>query len=242
MLKENAWITRLADKWHEIPMTLMDRGSSIEQLRLPDAAFLTWWDELEQATLSSQLIYWTVEVYRDFVRGKKLIEVGPGAGIISVQFLREGAQITFMDVAEPNLMLIERVCRLKGIKGASFLPIREFSDPLKVSDDQDAVFALGSLHHTPSEVAKPEFEALASRIKIGGRFIALAYPKERWIREGCKPFNEWGKNTDGERTPWAEWYDADKFLAQLSPYSFRTLMAFNLRNGDCNWFDFQRVR
>ncbi len=241
MNESTLWIGRLADKWHEIPMTLVERGSSIDQMRLPDAEFLGWWNALEKEMLSQQIIYWTVEVYRDFVRGKKIIEVGPGAGVISIQFLREGANITFMDVAEPNLMLINRVCQLKGIKGASFLTIRNFSDPMKVANDYDAVFAFGSLHHTPSEIAKPEFEALASRIKIGGRFVALTYPKERWIKEGSKPFSEWGKGTDGERTPWAEWYDADKFLAQLAPYGFRTLMTFNLRDDACNWFDFQRI-
>jgi len=240
-----AWIRRLAEKWQEVPTTTVGRGSSVEQLRLSDSEFLSWWDELEREILSQQEVYWVVEAYRDFVRGKKLIEVGPGTGIIGVQFLREGAQITFMDVAEPNLMLVERVCRLKGINGASFLPIREFSDPLKVSDDYDAVFARGSLHHTPAKVVKPEFEALASRIKIGGRFLALTYPKERWVRDGSQPFSEWGKNTDGETTPWAEWYDTGKLLAQLSPYKFRTLMAFNLdahqRDNEFNWFDFQRI-
>ncbi len=237
----STWIRRLAEKWHEIPTTPMGRGSSIEQLRLPDAEFLSWWDGLEREILSQHEVYWVVEVYRDFVRGKKLIEVGPGTGIIGVQFLREGAQITFMDVAESNLKLVERVCRLKGIEGASFLQIREFSDPLKVSDDYDAVFARGSLHHTPANVAKPEFEALASRIKIGGRFLALTYPKERWAMQGSKPFSEWGKSTDGEATPWAEWYDTEKLLTQLSPYRFRTLMAFNLHDNIFNWFDLQRI-
>jgi FkbM family methyltransferase len=238
----STWVRRLAEKWQEIPTTPMGRGSSIEQLRLSDGEFLSWWEGLEREILSHPEGYWVVEVYRDFVRGKKLIEVGPGTGIIGVQFLREGAQITFMDVAEPNLKLVERVCRLKGIEGASFLQIREFSDPLKVSDDYDAVFARGSLHHTPAEVAKPEFEALASRIKVGGRFLALTYPKERWARDGSRPFSEWGKNTDGDTTPWAEWYDTEKLLAQLSPYRFRTLMAFNLHDNVFNWFDLQRIR
>jgi len=240
-----AWICRLAEKWQEVPTTTMGRGSSVEQLRLSDSKFLSWWDELEREMLSQQEVYWVVEAYRDFVRGKRLIEVGPGTGIIGVQFLREGAQITFMDVTEPNLMLVERVCRLKGINGASFFPIRTLNDPLKVSEDYDAVFARGSLHHAPAEVVKPEFEALASRIKIGGRFLALTYPKERWVRDGSQPFNEWGKNTDGETTPWAEWYDTEKLLAQLSPYKFRTLMAFNLdahqRDNEFNWFDLQRI-
>jgi len=241
VIEPSAWIRRLAEKWQEIPTTAMGRGSSLEQLRLSDTAFLSWWDGLEREVMSQQQAYWVIEVYRDFVRGKKMIEVGPGTGIIGVQFLRAGAQITFMDVVESNLKLVERVCRLKGIEGASFFPIYEFRDPLKVPDDYDVVLARGSLHHTPADVVKPEFEALASRIKVGGRFLALTYPKERWAREGSKTFNEWGKNTDGDTTPWAEWYDTEKLLAQLSPFQFRTLMAFNLHNDDFNWFDLQRM-
>jgi len=233
------WIGRLAEKWHEIPTAPMSRGSSIDQLSLPDSEFLAWWDGLEQLWMA--YLGFKFEVYRDFVRGKKLIEVGPGAGVFGVQLLREGATVTFMDVAEPNLLLIERVCHLKNIQGATYLTIRAFRDPAKASDDYDGIFAIGSLHHTPSEIAKPEFEALASRLKIGGRFVALTYPKERWINDGSKPFSEWGKFTDGERTPWCEWYDVEKFLAQLSPYKFRILMDFNTRDNNFNWFDLQRI-
>jgi hypothetical protein len=33
----------------------------------------------------------------------------------------------------------------------------------------------------------------------------------------------------------------EKLLAQLSPYRFRTLMAFNLHNDDFNWFDLEGI-
>src|SRR5204863_8668169 len=101
-----------------------------------------------------------------------------------------------------------------------FLHLTDFRDHFKLDSDYDCVLASGSLHHTPSEIAKPEFEALASRHKIGGRFLALTYPKIRWEREGSLPFSEWGKATDGDTTPWAEWYDEAKILVQLSPYRF----------------------
>jgi SAM-dependent methyltransferase len=241
MNESNAWIVRLADKWHEIPTGGGIRKSSAQQILLPDAEFLAWWNEVAQRQTAQDFYYWIFEVYRDFVRAKKMIDVGPGAGVLGTRFLREGARITFADVAESNLQVIERNCKLKGISGASFLPVTSFDAILRLADDYDAIFALGSLHHTPANIAKPEFEALASRLKVGGRFIALTYPKERWVREGSKPFSEFGKGTDGENTPWAEWYDADKFLAQLSPYKFRILMSFNLHNDDFNWFDFQRT-
>lgn len=210
-----------------------------EQSRLANSDFIAWWEGYERDYHAAEA--WIVEVYRDFVRGKKLIDIGPGGGYLGVQFLRAGARITFMDVAEPNLRLIERICRLKGLaEGASFMPIKEFADPYKADPDHDAVFAIGSLINAPAEISKPEFEALASRLRIGGRFIFLGYPKERWIREGSLPFSEWGKRTDGDATPWMEWYDIEKLLAELRPYEFDALMAFNYHNDDFNWFDLQR--
>jgi hypothetical protein len=235
------WISKLSDKWHQIPTAQSDRASSIDQLRLPDPEFIAWWESIETDYFSVPRTCWPIEVYRHYFAGHKVIEVGPGAGVHGINFLRAGAAVTFIDVARPNLDLIERVCRLKNVAGADFLHLTDFVDPLKLAPDYDAIYACGSLHHTPSEVSKPEFEALASRLKIGGRFIALTYPRERWQREGSKPFSEWGKGTDGERTPWAEWYDEAKMHAQLAPYRFRTLMAFNYHNDDFNWFDLQRV-
>lgn len=190
--------------------------------------------------LGSLAYRWIVEVYRDFVRDKKVLEVGPGSGVIGITFAEAGAAMTFADVVSENLELIRRVTALKSLS-SDFLQIKQFADPAKLADDYDAIFAIGSLHHAPSEVLKPEFDALASRLKVGGRFIALTYPKERWLTDGSKPFSEFGKSTDGEATPWAEWYDLDKMLAQLAPHKFEPLMYFNYGNDSLNWFDLRKI-
>jgi len=234
------WVKELTAKWHEIPTSALGRGSSRAAARLSDSELLACWNKLQAEMLGSLAYRWMVEVYRDFVRGKKILEVGPGSGIIGITFAEAGAAMTFADVVPDNLELIRRVTALKSLP-SSFLRIEKFSDPAKLADDYDAIFAIGSLHHAPSEVLKPEFDALASRLKTGGRFIALTYPKERWIAEGSKPFSEFGKGTDGEATPWAEWYDLDKMLAQLAPHEFEPLMYFNYGNDAFNWFDLRKI-
>jgi hypothetical protein len=139
---------------------------------------------------------------------------------------------------EPNLKLIERICRLKNLHNVKFLHLMRIEDLARLDGEYDAVFAHGSLHHAPAEVLKSEFTTLASRLRTGGRFIMLAYPKSRWEREGSPAFSEWGKMTDGEATPWAEWYDVPKLLGQLAPHRFHVLMTFdNIANSDMNWFD-----
>jgi hypothetical protein len=47
--------------------------------------------------------------------------------------------------------------------------------------------------------------------------------------------------TDGETTPWAEWYDLDKVLTLLEPYEFNVVVAFEFYNGDFIWFDLKNV-
>jgi hypothetical protein len=234
------WIRELNAKWHEIPMSSLVRGSSREAARRSDSELLSWWNQLQAETLGSLPYRWIIEVYRDFVRGKKILEVGPGSGVIGVTFAEAGAAMTFADVVADNLELIRRITVLKSLP-TNFLRIEQFTDPGKLTEDYDAVFAIGSLHHAPSEVLKPEFDALASRLKAGGRFIALTYPKERWMADGSRPFSEFGKSTDGEKTPWAEWYDLDKMLEQLAPHKFEPLMYFNYGNDAFNWFDLRKI-
>jgi hypothetical protein len=92
----------------------------------------------------------------------------------------------------------------------------------------------------PFALAKQECANILPHLKIGGRWIELCYPPERWIKEGCLPFEEWGKRTDGERTPWMEWYNLAKLQRRLAPAQFRALLDFNFGNEAFNWMDMVR--
>ena len=250
MAKENnpAWstdpIAPLATKWHEVPISMHERGSTRNLLSLGNSELLEWWNAKRRAfDVSHGLLVttWCWIVYRDFVRNRKIIEVGPGLGMQGIFFLECGAEVTFVDVAQSNLKLIQRLCDLKGHGNAKFLHLKSFDVINNLDTDYDAVFAGGSLHHAPASATKPEFEALASRLKPDGRFIMAAYPKSRWEADGSPPFDQWGKITDGEATPWAEWYDARKLLQQLAPYRFHLLMYLEYQSGDMNWIDVVRT-
>jgi FkbM family methyltransferase len=238
--RENAFAV-LAEKWHEVPVTHQDRSSTTAMLELSDEELLAIWSRRATATGGPKGLGvgdWEYYAYRELFKGRNVIEVGPGLGVLGVSFLEYGAHMTFIDVVGPNLKLIERICRLKNLHNVKFLHLTRIEDLTRLEGEYDAVFAHGSLHHAPAEVIKSEFTALASRLKTGGRFIMLAYPKSRWEREGSPAFSEWGKMTDGEATPWAEWYDLPKLLRQLAPHRFHVLMTFdNIANNDMNWFD-----
>jgi hypothetical protein len=104
----------------------------------------------------------------------------------------------------------------------------------------DVIYAQGSLINLPAALIREEVQRLLDHLPVGGRWVELAYPRERWQRDGSPPFGRWGEKTDGPGTPWVEWYDLDKRLATLAPARFEPVLAFNFHDNDFNWFDLVR--
>jgi len=82
-------------------------------------------------------------------------------------------------------------------------------------------------------------KAVSAFLRPGGLFLLLTYPWERYVSSGAKDFHEFGQKTDGERTPWAEWYDDDKIRALFGPgFELRWSKVFGRKgNPDYNWFE-----
>jgi hypothetical protein len=226
------------EKWREVPGgdDNSPRFFSSDMLAMPDGEFLSWWETNAEKRISGSLS-WLGPLYRDFLAGRHVLELGSGLGFDGLRFAAHSARWTFADIAPDNLKVIERVASLKGLSIKTFLIGEDLS--FDALDGQyDAIWASGSMHHVPFEMAREECLSALRRLKAGGRWIELAYPKERWIREGSPPFDQWGKFTDGERTPWAEWYDAEKLRARLGPATFATLLDFGFSDDNFHWFDF----
>src|SRR5262249_17066264 len=51
------------------------------------------------------------------------------------------------------------------------------------------------------------------------------------------PFSEWGKLTDGDRTPWAEWYDIEKLKERLHPWRLEPIMEYRFESDAYAWMD-----
>ena len=106
----------------------------------------------------------------------------------------------------------------------------------KLDTNYDVIWCQGSLINAPLDLVREEAQTLLKHLKIGGRWIELAYPKERWEKEGKMSFETWGEKTDGG-APWIEWYDLEKVTSILRPAWFDTILYFNFHNHDFNWFD-----
>jgi hypothetical protein len=166
------------------------------------------------------------------------LEIGSGLGFDGMLRLQEGLvrEWTFCDIVETNLQVIQRICKRLGVRSHVVYIDDKFECFSKLGMF-DVVWANGSLLHVPFELARSECIKILPHLNPGGRWIELGYPRERWIREGRPSFVEWGRLTDGERTPWVEWYDLVKIKRRLFPAPLDVVLNFNFSNDSYTWFD-----
>jgi FkbM family methyltransferase len=230
----------LREKWVEVPTTRDGRNKTTRFLEMPDDALLAEWEKARaDITTGPEFAHrgWYHTLYADGMRGKKVLDVGSGFGVDSITFAQHGASLTFVDLVETNLNVLKRLCGIMNLKDVKFQVLEDVSSLRPLDTDYDVIMAMGSLHHAPTNVLKPEFQELIRHLKVGGRWLQLAYPESRWARDGKPPFSKWGEMTDGVGTPWAEPYDVPKLLSMFAPAKFEVVLYQEFHNSDFNWFD-----
>jgi len=229
----------LRAKWVEIPTENFEIKNTTELLALSDDALLAKWEQTRafetRAVSGFAHKGWIHELYGEWMRGRKLMDVGSGFGVDGITYAQQGAKVTFVDLAETNLKVLQRLCKILGLQDVQFHQLKDLDSLRALDADYDVIMAMGSLHNAPVEVMKPEYQELLRHLKIGGRWLQLAYPKVRWERDGSLPFDKWGDLV--ERAPWEEWYDVPKLLSMFQPAKFDVVLYFEFYNGDFNWFD-----
>lgn len=243
MLDHSKWrkpFDTLRGKWEEVPTTRSLRRKTRDLLRLSDDELLAIWLEARQdITTGSQFSHrgWYHTLYKDFMRGKKVLDVGSGFAIDGITFAQHGALVTFVDLADSTLLVIQRLCKMLNVSNTDCLLLNNIDSFRMLDSDYDVILAMGSLHHAPARVIKPEAEELLRHLKVGGRWLQLAYPRTRWLRDGSPSFGNWGEMTDGVGTPWAEWYDLPKLLTLLRPARFDIVLCQEFHESSFIWFD-----
>ena len=229
----------LREKWNRVPNRRAGAIRTTELLRLSDEELVREWSDAARDLMSDTEFAhrgWFHALYDDSFRDKKILDVGSGFAVDSITFAKRGAQVTFLDLVDSNLQVLRRLCSAFGLTNVKFVLLDDLNALRQLERDYDVILALGSLHHAPQSVIKPEVDELIKHLKIGGRWIQLAYPKTRWEREGCMPFDRWGDSTDFS-APWTEWYDLPKLLDLLEPARFDVVLDLEIHNSDFIWFD-----
>jgi len=240
--KFDFYVEKLRQKWKEIPTSALYRGKTTQLLDLSDDDLLSFWlDAQKEDSIGDGFRSrgWYRAFYQGMMRGKKVMDVGSGLGVDGVTFAQQGAHITFVDIVESNLQVIQRICHLLNVENVQFHYLEPLASLERLDKDYDVIWCLGSLINSPFEVTREEVQAIVQHLKTGGHWIELGYPEVRWEREGRMPFEEWGAKTDGG-APWIEWKDLAKMNALLNPVEFDTALYFDFHDSDFNWFDLVR--
>lgn len=233
----------LRRKWDELPVG-RGRVHSSQMLAMSDEDLVAMW-ELAWAADTQGLGFghrgWYQQLYRDLVTGSRLLDVGCGFALDSLAFAKMGARVTFTDIISDNVAVVKRLCDILGIT-ADFLVIEDLASFNRLPNDFDIVTSLGSLINAPLDFSIKEVTAIKPHLRAGGRWLHFAYPKARWLHEGSNPLWRWGEGTDGPRTPWMEWHDADKVRRLFGDSEIRILFDCEFHQQHFNWFDIELVR
>lgn len=126
-------------------------------------------------------------------RGKKVLEVGVGAGTDHLQFARAGALLSGVDLTDAAIEMVAKRLALEGLTSdlrrsdAESLPFE--------SGSFDYVYSWGVLHHTPD--TEKSLAEVYRVCKPGGRVCIMLYHRRSllalqvWLRYGlleAKPF------------------------------------------------------
>ena len=133
------------------------------------------WGYDEKRRFCYELQDYMHEVFEfDKWEGKRLLEIGCGSGIDTMEFARHGAQVTATDITENAIALTDELARETGLPVKT---IQASALKLPFADDSfDCVYSYGVLHHFPDiEIALAEIRRV---LVPGGTVMAMLYHRD----------------------------------------------------------------
>jgi ubiquinone/menaquinone biosynthesis C-methylase UbiE len=121
----------------------------------------------------------TVEMPLGQLAGKRVLEIGPGAGGHSALFAKHGAIMTSVDITFDRARATNAKFRLMGELATDCSALQGDSESLPFADGTfDIVYSNGVLHHT-ADTEKAVAEVLRV-LKPGGQTVIMLYCKDSW--------------------------------------------------------------
>jgi SAM-dependent methyltransferase len=129
-----------------------------------------------------------IHAFAQFTRyhGKKVLEVGFGAGTDFIQWLRAGARLTGVDLTPEALAHARERISVYGLPAPDALQVADAENLPFASDTFDLGYSFGVLHHSPDTE-----KALAELVRVtrpGGHLKVMLYNRRsvtvinRWVR------------------------------------------------------------
>lgn len=166
-------------------------------------------------------------------RGKRVLEVGCGAGYDAYEISRNGARYTGIDIAQENAGRTREHLGIFGLEprvaaaDAEALPFRDASF--------DVVFSNGVLHHTPD--MERSFREIRRVLAPGGEFFVVLYHRDsifHWLNMWLADhviLGGWRRRTFKERLSMVESATSDAVRPLVNVYSRSQLRSILARAG-----------
>ncbi len=122
-----------------------------------------------------------IPAFADFqgAAGKRLLEVGVGAGVDFSHWVRAGARATGVDLTDAGIELTRERLELEGVGGEQYRLQRADAESLPFADGEfDLVYSWGVLHHSPD--TERAFREACRVLKPGGKLKAMIYHLPSW--------------------------------------------------------------
>jgi len=193
-----------------------------------------FFEEVEKFRYLTQPFMNEIVGFDKFV-GKKVLEIGCGLGTDLLQFARNGANVTGVDLTPNSIELVRKRFSIEDlsvetkIADAENLPFENGSFEL--------VYSFGVLHHTPN--TQKAIEEVYRVLKPGGKIIIMLYNKTSWhvwlgvpvylfarsirksIRGDRKLVDDWIRVYDGTENPLGKAYSRDEMERMFSKFRNR---------------------
>lgn len=128
-------------------------------------------------------------------RGKKVLEVGFGAGTDFIQWLRAGARVSGVDLTPEALDNVRHRIDVYQLPAPETIRVADAEKLPFAADTFDLGYSFGVLHHTPDTVRA--LQELVRVVQPGGEIKVMLYN-----RHSVWAFNQWIKHALLQGRPW----------------------------------------
>ncbi len=196
------------EKWTTLPAG--EKRTRVTDLNsLTDEEILTSYDSFRK--LWDKERGWEHERYAKMFENRNVLEIGSGLGYDAIVMSPRAKTWTCADILQANIDFVSRMAKLKN-RTNIYTQLLEDIASHDYGDTFDGFYAHGVLHHIPFETARQQMKNISNHLEKGSKAVFLMYPKQRWEQCGKPDFEIFGTMTDGEGTPWAQWYDEEKIM------------------------------
>lgn len=118
-----------------------------------------------------------IPVFANFRRweGKKVLEIGCGIGTDSINFVRNGAELTIVELSEKSLDICKKRFEIFGLTATFILGDVEKLSMCLEPEHFDLIYSFGVIHHTPNP--SKAFEEIAKFMDKDTEIRIMLYSK-----------------------------------------------------------------